>query len=401
MNRPRCSVENSDANTYCRGCGQLLDPKLVALESAFAMRLDDRIKGVIDARFKDAKLLEVEVAEGVAKRLSEWGKIIAFFIGIPLVIVNTVLGVLGVKSYTDFSNALKQATDEQSAKIQAHGKELLQTLDEQLKKSPAIEQIQNEVNNLKTKFTILASPSMAATDKTKLDGELQKFQAYLMKVDFHANDDVAVRIEEEDGVCYYDPEGQHWKPEIFIQRNYANQTDVLLSEYARHVLMSVRLADMIVPPGKPNAPSMLSNYPAIGWGLTYYLVCCYRDRPIFWPSAPKSEWSVNLNKTGVAHPNNWIGLKESKNFLPLVRTQVVGNSVDLATCRLTYYDVGTEIDELETGATRAGFSQRLSSLSVQSALAPSAPVGVNTTRPKHTLPYAAFHKMLYQSRASR
>jgi hypothetical protein len=298
MNCPGCSVENSDANTYCRGCGQLLDPKLVALESAFAMRLDDRIKGVIDARFKDAKLLEVEVAEGVAKRLSEWGKIIAFFIGIPLVIVTTVLGVLGVKSYTDFSNALKQATDEQSAKIQAHGKELLQTLDEQLKKSPAIEQIQNEVNDLKTKFTILASPSLAATDKTKLDSELQKFQAYLMKVGFHANDDVAVRIGEEDGVCYYDPEGQHGRPEIFIQRNYANQTDVLLSEYARHVLMSERPTDMIVPPGKPNAPSMLSNYSAIGWGLTYYLVCCYRDRPIFWPSAPKSEWSVNLNKTG-------------------------------------------------------------------------------------------------------
>jgi hypothetical protein len=52
-------------------------------------------------------------------------------------------------------------------KIQAHGKELMQTLDEQVKESPVVQQIQKEVNDLKTKFTILASPSMAATDKSR------------------------------------------------------------------------------------------------------------------------------------------------------------------------------------------------------------------------------------------
>jgi hypothetical protein len=298
MNCPRCSVENSDATSYCQNCGQVLDQRLVALEAALATRLDDRIKAVIDARFKDVKLLEIEVAEGIAKRLSEWGKIIGFFIGIPLMVVTAVLGFLGVKSFTDFSTTLKQATDEESTRIQAHGKELMQTLDEQVKESPVVQQIQNEVNDLKTKFTILASPSMAATDKSQLDNELQRFQAYLMKVGFQANDNVEVRIGEEDSVCYYDPIGQRGKPEIFIQKTYVNQTDVLLSEYARHVLMSERPTDMIVPPGKVNAFSTLSNYSAIGWGLTYYFVCCYRDRAVFWPNAPQSEWSANLSKTG-------------------------------------------------------------------------------------------------------
>ena len=71
---------------------------------------------------------------------------------------------------------------------------------------------------------------------------------------------------------------------------------------------------------------------------------------------------------GVVDPNSGVGLKEVKNSLGLVCTQVIGNNVDLATCRLTRHDLGKEIDELGAGVTWAGFSQHLSALSVQSTV---------------------------------
>jgi hypothetical protein len=71
---------------------------------------------------------------------------------------------------------------------------------------------------------------------------------------------------------------------------------------------------------------------------------------------------------GVVDANSRVGLKEFKNSLGLVRTQIIGNDVDLATCRLTRHDLGKEIDELCAGMACTGFSQHLSGLSVQSAV---------------------------------
>src|SRR6516225_7716311 len=71
---------------------------------------------------------------------------------------------------------------------------------------------------------------------------------------------------------------------------------------------------------------------------------------------------------GVVDPNCRVGLKECKNSLGLVRTQVIDNDVDLASWRLAGYDLGKEIDELRGGVTSTGFSQHLSGLSIQSAV---------------------------------
>src|SRR5438132_14289019 len=58
-------------------------------------------------------------------------------------------------------------------------------------------------------------------------------------------------------------------------------------------------------------------------------------------------------------PNGRVSLKEFKNFLSFVCTQVIGNHVDLATCWLTNHDLCKEVDELGTGVPCAGFSQHL------------------------------------------
>ena len=71
---------------------------------------------------------------------------------------------------------------------------------------------------------------------------------------------------------------------------------------------------------------------------------------------------------GVVDANSRVGLKEFKNSLGLVRTQIIGNDVDLATCRLTRHDLCKEIDELCTGMACTGFGQHFSGLCVQSAV---------------------------------
>jgi hypothetical protein len=49
-------------------------------------------------------------------------------------------------------------------------------------------------------------------------------------------------------------------------------------------------------------------------------------------------------------PKSGIGLKEVKDFLSLMCTEVIGNNVDLSTCRLTHQNLFKEIDELGAGA---------------------------------------------------
>ena len=105
-------------------------------------------------------------------------------------------------------------------------------------------------------------------------------------------------------------------------------------------------------------------------------------RQIFYRSEDTSRNNVALNLgkpnfdlvepggvgRGVVDANRRVGLKEFKNALGLVRTQVIGNDVDLVTCRLARHDLCKEIDELSAGMAGTGFSQHLSGLSVQSAI---------------------------------
>ena len=71
---------------------------------------------------------------------------------------------------------------------------------------------------------------------------------------------------------------------------------------------------------------------------------------------------------GIVDPNRGVCLKKFKDFLGFVRTQIVGNYVDLATWRLAIHDLGQKIDKLRAGVAGTGFSQHLSGLSVQSAV---------------------------------
>jgi len=55
-------------------------------------------------------------------------------------------------------------------------------------------------------------------------------------------------------------------------------------------------------------------------------------------------------------PDGGVCRKKFKNFLGLVRTQIIGNDVDLALCGLTPHYLCKEIDELGAGVACGSFS---------------------------------------------
>jgi hypothetical protein len=62
------------------------------------------VREEFDARLKDRSVVEVEVAEKVLDRLSNWGKIWLWLLGINLAILGASLTVLGIRSYDKLLN---------------------------------------------------------------------------------------------------------------------------------------------------------------------------------------------------------------------------------------------------------------------------------------------------------
>lgn len=102
MNCPNCNSANVDGKKYCSDCGTPLDPQMQRLE----IFVKTQVEKAIQEKFKDQKLVDVETSQAIAERLHGWGKMFAFFVGIPFALLLIVLGVGGVEKYGDFKNMI-------------------------------------------------------------------------------------------------------------------------------------------------------------------------------------------------------------------------------------------------------------------------------------------------------
>jgi hypothetical protein len=66
----------------------------------------------LDARLRDQKTVEIEIAQAIIVRLSGWARLFGFFVGIPIALLLAALGIFGVKTYSDFSARVNQAKEE-------------------------------------------------------------------------------------------------------------------------------------------------------------------------------------------------------------------------------------------------------------------------------------------------
>jgi phage shock protein A len=101
----------------CGECAAPLEPLSQALREVFSSKLREQVQSIFKEEYKDQKVLEVETTQAIAARLAGWAKLLGFFIGIPIAAFLVVLGLIGIRTYSDLSAEIKKAHLEASAKI--------------------------------------------------------------------------------------------------------------------------------------------------------------------------------------------------------------------------------------------------------------------------------------------
>jgi hypothetical protein len=105
MECAKCRAGNPDGKSYCGDCGSRLDPS-AGLSGA---DLRQQIHAVIKEELKDQKVVEYEVSEAIATRLTGWAKLLGYCVGVPLTLLLVVFGFLGIKTYSDFRQLIGSA----------------------------------------------------------------------------------------------------------------------------------------------------------------------------------------------------------------------------------------------------------------------------------------------------
>lgn len=108
----KCQAQNPDGKKYCGDCGALLDSSINMLNEFLESKLQSKIRIELKEQLKDQKLVESEISNTVHDNLIKWVKRTGFWIGVPLAILAITLGILGIKSYSDFIKTINTGKQE-------------------------------------------------------------------------------------------------------------------------------------------------------------------------------------------------------------------------------------------------------------------------------------------------
>jgi hypothetical protein len=97
MQCPKCDCDNPAGKKFCGDCGA----RLQATGHLSDEELLTKIRAAIKEELTDQRVVEVEITESVLGRITGWAKTLGFFAGIPLAALLLVLGLLGLKKYSD------------------------------------------------------------------------------------------------------------------------------------------------------------------------------------------------------------------------------------------------------------------------------------------------------------
>jgi F0F1-type ATP synthase membrane subunit b/b' len=101
---PKCQAVSAPVKKYCADCGASL-----TINADIRTLIDDQIQQIIDTKFKDQKLVELETTDAIIDRITSWAKRFAFWAGVPLALFIICLAILGVQKFGDFSSKIDQA----------------------------------------------------------------------------------------------------------------------------------------------------------------------------------------------------------------------------------------------------------------------------------------------------
>lgn len=170
--------------------------------------MESQIEAVLSKKFKDQQLVEIELAQAVANRLTEWLKLFGFFAAIPIAILLGTLAIWGVTKFADVNEKLKTAKESADSlqqrasglsgqydrlssaaeKYEALGKKydsLGAKLDAVAARSEAInkevQSVKTDISRISERIALVPSPALTPDLKKRLEDSIAGFDQYLIK----------------------------------------------------------------------------------------------------------------------------------------------------------------------------------------------------------------------------
>lgn len=304
--------------------------------------LQQQIRTVLDEKYKDQKVVELETSEAIMARLIDWAKTFGIFVGVPLTILGAVLGLFGIKSVSDVStladtgrkdisqsvtdakdeilsllgtgkDSIEKAFTAAQAKAEAiknKGETLVaeyRILEKQFAEVAVLAQevpalarnlskLTSKVESIEEKITVESSSTPLAKKK-RLIAKFKEFQTYFKKLGFIApKGEVKIKIDDQLKLnSFYEPESNR----VRVSPALVDDFEFTLHQYVHHALSAV------------NTPAS-SKIGAIGEALADYFTCSFTDDPLV------GEGSIHLFQEAFGKdrfPNNCLrNLKNSRSF---------------------------------------------------------------------------------------
>ena len=339
--------------------------------------VEERIQEIFDKSYKDKTVVEIETTQAIATRLSEWAKLLGFFVGIPIGLLLLTLGVLGVKQYSDFSNQVANAKSEvtnrlneaqteasklqqAAVKLKADGDALTQKYQELQTQFSSNAALAEQLKTLSAKVDVIGeklgftpTSKISSEGKKRLEDAFKKFQDYLKGLGYRAlSGSLSIDIREQmlaGTVAYYDPD----KRMMVIDSKYATDSSVINREYMHHVLY---------PSNIPNEPEKdLAPYSAIESGLAWYFPCSFAGNPN--PSPASTSWDLTKKRPfSELHPTLASAITDGTEIWGAAFWELRNKLGQAATDKLLYDAwFKTRIEDLKTSGN-AGFARKLTEL---------------------------------------
>jgi len=322
---PVCTDSNPSINTFCGKCGARIDPQAAVLEG--------QIEATIKRLLKDRNVVEIEITQGIAARLTEWIKLFAFFAAIPLAFLLGGLAIWGVTKFADVNEKLQTAkttaeslqnkatvVSDQYARLQqdaAKYESISNQLNAVVAKSDALtrdlQSVKTDVSQIGKRIGFTPSAVLTPDLQKRLEKGLAEFDRYLLKLGYHPDEgkvevSVVDKIENGTSLASFYPDQRR----MIVTARYASEEANVLREYMAVVLKQ-----------KQGQWEQWGSYHATEIGLAHYFPASFLNTV---PEGSADSWPKNISNTAEI---NQAG-RALSNALWMVRKEIDHDSLDRA-----------------------------------------------------------------------
>lgn len=213
---------------------------------------DLQIAEAIDRRLRDTKVVDIETAQAIAERLFGWTKFFAIFTTVPLTALGMILGVLGVKSYTDLRGKIEDANAQITERIKNEEGRVKQFDDKfiDLDKKYAelsdryanttalasrLDNLDNRVQGLESIEACKDKP-LPSNIQNSVNQEISEYRNYLVTLGYTPLQRTVTVCSGDSTEAYYDGKS------LVIDPSLATDSFTVAHEYTHHMVQTINPA---------------------------------------------------------------------------------------------------------------------------------------------------------------